>query len=310
MPLMLLSTVVTGLLLYVGIAHPAAFPLTSALLAGAMLSATDPVAVMALFQRLGAPADLGTLMEGESLFNDAAAIVLFGLLIGLALEPSQQPHWVLVTGSFVLTFLGGLGVGALIGTPAWFLMQMMRRGIPQVIVTLAAALGAFYVAEELLHVSGVVAVLAAGLITGAAYRRFGGEAFVDRLWAFNAYVANALIFLLVGATITVGMFTERYLAMLLGIGTVLAARALIVYALMPPLEWLPRVPETRWSERNVMFWGGIRGAVTLALVLSLPTELDSWWTIQSIVYGVVLFGLFVQAPTMPWVMRRLASTGR
>jgi CPA1 family monovalent cation:H+ antiporter len=309
-PLMLLATAVTGLLLYLGIGHPQAFPLTSALLAGAMLSATDPVAVMALFQRLGAPAELSALMEGESLFNDASAIVLFGLLIGLALEPSPQPDWLAVAGEFALTFLGGLLVGALIGAPAWFLMRVIRRGIPRVIITLAAALGAFYLAEEQLAVSGVVAVLAAGLITGAAHRRFAGEAFVQQLWAFNAYVANALIFLLVGATITVAMFTDRYLAMLLGIGAVLVTRALIVYLLMPPLEWLPRVPRTGWLARNVVFWGGIRGAVTLALVLSLPTELDSWWTIQSIVYGVVLFGLLVQAPTMPWVTRRLVSTDR
>ena len=125
------------------------------------------------------------------------------------------------------------------------------------------------------------------------------------MWEYKAWVANAVVFLLSGITIQWAMFADRWLAMLIGIGAVLPARAPGIFTLLPLLGRLPGVEPIPRPWQGVLWWGGIRGAVTLALALSLPVDLDYWWTIQSIAYGVVLFTLFVQAISMGWVMRRL-----
>jgi CPA1 family monovalent cation:H+ antiporter len=101
------------------------------------------------------------------------------------------------------------------------------------------------------------------------------------------------------------MFRYQWLAMLIGIGAVLITRALLVYALLPPVKWIPGVSQISLAHRTALFWGGLRGAATLALALSLPLELDAWWTVQSMAYGVVLFALFVQAPSLGLLLKRL-----
>jgi len=174
------------------------------------------------------------------------------------------------------------------------MMRLLRPAVPRALVTLAGALFSVHLASDVLHVSGVMAGLCAGLLLGAANRRLGGE-FCETLWRLNAYITSALIFVLVGATITVDMFVHNWLAMLIGIGAVLIARALIVYLLLPAADWAPGVAPLPIRLRTALYWGGLRGAATVALALSLPLELEAWWTVQSIAYGVVLFALFVQA---------------
>jgi CPA1 family monovalent cation:H+ antiporter len=121
---------------------------------------------------------------------------------------------------------------------------------------------------------------------------------------FNDATAVVVFTLLVGVTITVGMFTSHWLAMLIGIAAATAARAGVIYLLLPATNWVLPGDKIPGSYRHVMMWGGLRGAVSLALALSLPLEIESWYSIQSIVYGVVLFTLFVQAPLMPPLVRK------
>jgi len=308
-PLMVVATLVTAALLYVGIGHPAGFPWISALVAGTLLSATDPVAVIALFQRLGAPERLKVLLEGESLFNDAAAIVLFSMFVAVAAGEGGEASG-LGAGAvrFLVVFTGGLAAGAAVGLVATVLLRAAAGEIARVVLTLVTALFAFWLAEHRLEVSGVVAVLAAGLVTGEAYRRHCPRELAGDTWALAAYVANALIFLLTGVTVTVAMFEDRWLAMLIGIGAVIVARGLLAFALLPPFTRLPGIRPVPLAERTVLFWGSLRGAVTLALALALPLDVEAWYTIQSIAYGVALFTLFVQAPTMVLLLRRLAIT--
>ncbi len=309
-PLMLLSAVTAGALIYYGIAHPQGFPWIAALLTGALLAATDPVAVVALFRSVGAPERLAVLLEGESLFNDATAIVVFGLFLALALAPGQAVDPGKISLQFLLVFCGGIVVGVTVGLACAALLKGFRQPILQSLVTLICAYSAYIVAEELFHVSGVMAVLAAGLVLGKAVRnQTDNRGFVDQLWEFNAYLANALVFLLMGLTITVDMFTERWLAMLIGILAVLAARAVGIFGFVPLISWVSRSNPIPARYQPVMFWGGLRGAVTLALALAIPVELDYWWTIQSIAFGVVIFTLFIQAPTMKPLLLRLGLTG-
>ncbi|NIR61662.1 MAG: sodium:proton antiporter, partial [Gammaproteobacteria bacterium] len=292
-PLMLVSVLVTGALIYAGIGHPTGFPWLTALIAGTLLSATDPVAVLDLFKRAGAPARLTVLVEGESLFNDATTIVLYTLLIAAA-TATEGPGLTLSQGvlEFLTLFFGGAVVGALIGVVGMGLLRVFQGTVQQALLTVIAAYVSYLAAEAGLTVSGIMAVLVCGVLLGHEMRRpSADDAFVHTLWAFNAWIANALTFLLLGVTVTVAMFTERWLAMAIGIAAVLAVRTLGVYTALPAIGRLPRVEPAPPGYRPVLAWGGLRGAVTVALALALPLGLTGWWTVQSIAYGVVLFTL-------------------
>ena len=308
-PFMVLAAAITAVIVYYGIAHPSGFPWIAALITGALLSATDPVSVLALLKTTKAPERLNILLEGESLFNDATAIVLFSILIALVLSPGEATSWQGAVGEFLLVCFGGLACGMLIGALAYALMAAFRQPVIKGLITVLLAYFAYLIAEVLLQVSGVMAVLAAGLTLGEMKRRRGESRewrFVEDLWEFAGYIANALIFLLAGVTITVVMFTSHWLAMLIGIVAVLIARVVVVFGLLGPMSRLPGMKAIPLSHQVVLTWGGVRGAVTLALALSLPLALDPWFTIQSIAYGVVLFTLFVQSTTMRPVIRKLA----
>ncbi len=306
-PLMLLSAVITAILLYFGIAHAEGFPLIAALLTGALLSATDPVAVLDLFKKLNAPERLSVLVDGESLFNDATAIVLFGLILSLAQADETSFSFSSALWQFLKIFFGGLGVGLVIGLSSLLLYKVKCSAVVQGAISLISAYGSFIIAEELFAVSGVMAVLVTGLFIGweRTHDRERYHHFLGELWEFNAYVANAMIFLLMGITITVGMFVNQWLAMLLGIAAVLIARAIGIFGIMPLVSRLPGVEPISTGYQAMMFWGGLRGAIVLALALSLPLELEYWYTIQSIAYGVVIFTLFIQAPTIQLLMKKV-----
>lgn len=297
-PAMLFASAVTGYLIFVGINDAVNFPLLSALLAGVILSATDPVAVVAIFKKLGAPEKLNALLEGESLFNDATAIVVFTLLISMSLNASESVTIGDGIVFFLKSFVGGIVSGLAVALIAKQFYALISNPYSHTLIGMISAVLAFYVAEHLFHFSGVVAVLSAGLLLGAHYRSqdISDHHFAQEFWELNAYIANAILFILVGVTITITMFTGQWYAMLLGIIAATIARALVIYGLLPSYTMIPTLRKIDSSYKNVMMWGGLRGAVSLALALSLPTEVEGWFTIQSIVYGVVVFTLFIQAP--------------
>ena len=301
---MLLTTLIAGVLLYGGIGHPSGFPWIAALLAGALLAATDPVAVVAQMKSLGAPERLGVLLEGESLFNDATAIVTFSILLGLALMPTAELTVHEAVLDFMIVFSGGAFIGLIIGWIATWLFRHARSGIHATVITLTAAYSSFLVAEAGLHVSGVMAALVAGLILGRTRLETEKTASeVEFFWQSVTYLANGTVFLLMGFTITVSMFMDRWLAMLIAIGAVLLARLVSTFGSLFVVNRLlrERIP---LAYQQVVFWGGLRGVVVIALALSLPAELPYWYTIQSMAFAVVLFTMFVQAPTTPWLLRR------
>lgn len=302
---MVLTTLVAAVLLYWGIGHASGFPWIAALLAGALLAATDPVAVVAQLKSLGAPKRLAVLLEGESLFNDATAIVLFGIFLSLAAMPEPGLDAAGAVVDFVWTFSGGALVGAAFGFVGLAFLKLTKDPISRATVTLTAAYGSFLIAEGLLHVSGVMGSLSAGLILAREFRRpLDDHREIDYLWGSIAYLANGAVFLLMGLTITLSMFTERWLAMVIAIAAILIARTVATHGALGIANRLVSEP-VPVKYQTAMVWGGLRGAVTLALALSLPVELDYWWTIQSMAFGVVLFTLLVQAPTTPLLLRRL-----
>lgn len=306
-PVLLLSTTITAVLVYYGIGHPQGFPWIAAFLTGAVLAATDASPIAATLERLRVPRRLRVILEGEDLFNDAIAIVIFSIFLYAAMHPTEDITIGAATWAFATVFFGGIFIGLLVGLGFLLAARLFEDPIQQALVSLVSAYTAFLVAAEFLNVSGVMAVLVTGLIMGRVIhsdfqQETGG--FVDKFWGFNAYVAEALVFLLMGVTVSLGMFEERWLAMLIGIGALLFARALGVFgslSLANRLSWVERVP---MSYQGVLFFGSLRGAVVLALGLSLPVELAYWWTIQAIAFGVVVFSLFVQAPLMAPMLRR------
>ncbi len=306
-PMMLLSAAITGSIIYYAIGHPTGFPWVAALLLGAMLSATDPVAVLALFKQVGAPDRLSVLTDGESLFNDATAVVLFVLLIGLATHPEQELSATRATLEFLRIFFGGVLAGLIVGGLIWLLRRSVSAVVSRGILTLVAAYGSFMFAETF-HVSGVMAALIAGLMLGHMERRLSSAEQLQALhslWEYKAWIANAVLFLLSGISVQLSMFTDQWLAILIGIAAVLISRAIGIFTFIPLLGKIPGIEPIPRNWTPVLYWGGVRGAVTLALALSLPIELEYWWTVQSVAYGVVLFTLFFQAPTMGPLMNRL-----
>ena len=306
-PVMLLSTFAAAIMIYYGIGHPTGFPWIAALITGALLAATDPVAVLEVMRRLGVPERLCILLDGEALFNDATAIVTFSIFLYIAQHPLENITVTDASLRFLIVFFGGAIAGLFIGFSFLFLSRLLQDYIQQAIVTLIAAYASYLIAEQILHVSGVMSVLVAGMVLGKVihhdFQDHERRHFVDDFWTFNDYVAESLMFLLMGVTVTVGMFTDNWLAMLIGIAAVLIARAVGIFGGAPLVSLLPNVEPVPKSYQRLIFLGGLRGAVTLALALALPFELEYWWTIQSIAFGVVLFTLFVQAPLISPVLK-------
>ncbi|MFC3192849.1 cation:proton antiporter [Marinicella sediminis] len=311
MPIMLISAGLAAVFIFLGVGHATGFPIYTALVAGALLVATDPMAVVSHLKRIKAPAKVTTLIEGESLFNDAIAVVLFTTLLSLAMAVQQDSSSgidpVAQVINFLKLFFGGLLFGFLVGCLGAFFSYVIQTRILENVLLVSVAYGSFLIAEDYLGVSGMMAVLAAGLMMNRAHQRFipaEDRTFVHYWWEVLSFFANAMIFILLGVTITTSMFTERWLAMLIAIGSVLLVRLLAIYVLLP-LFCPGSTQRTDLNTRHVLFWGGTRGAVTVALALSLPIELSSWWTIQAMAFGVVLFTLFVQAPTVPLLLRKI-----
>jgi CPA1 family monovalent cation:H+ antiporter len=271
-----------------------------ALVFGALIAATDPVSVLAIFRRLGVPKRLEVLIEAESLFNDGTAIVLFNLALAGALSGGFRV-W---EGAFEFLWvsIGGLAIGLALG---WVTAQLLARVddyLVETTLTTVVAFGSYLLAEQL-HVSGVLAVLAAGLVTGSLGTRGMSPTtriVVFNFWEYAAFLANSAVFLLIGLHIDLPLLAESWQLILLAIAAVLVSRAVATYLTTRGVARFP----LRWS--HAVFWGGPRGAIALALALSLPASLgESRNLLLALTFGVVLFTILVQSMTMDGLLRRL-----
>ena len=312
-PLMLISAGIIAIVLYYGVNHPTGFPWEAALITGALLSATDPASVSAILKQNQVTARLGLILEGESLFNDAAAIVLFSVVLSMALamnsnSPIDHGDWGTAALRFIQLFAGGLLTGLVIGGITWSFAWLFGNPVSKAVITVISAFLAYIIAEDYLHFSGVMSVLACGLVIGECLRRtdqYGN--LVLPLWDILGFIAVSTLFLLGGITITSAMFTSHWLAILYGVLAITLARMISIFGLLPVTNWLPARSRWTWNDQVILTAGGTRGAVSLALALSLPIELEYWYSVQSITYGVVLFTLFIQSPLTDVLIRKSAS---
>ena len=306
-PAMLVSALLVGLGLWwlLGIA-----PLV-ALLFGALISATDPVAVVALFKELGAPLRLTVLVEGESLFNDATAIVLFNILLGLALAGGAA--WSdagLALVEFLRVFIGGSLVGIFIGLLIAELMSRLQAtgDSALIVLSLVIAYASFIIAEHLLHVSGVMAVVTAGICLGgygSARIPQASSHMIRETWDFIALVCNSLLFLLVGLSVDTSALLGHADVILLAAVLVIAARAAAVYSLVPMTTHLFRLPQVSAGEQHIMWWGGLKGGLAIAIVLSIPEDLNGRQFLVNLTLGVVMLSLLINATTIRPLIRWL-----
>lgn len=296
----MLSAAVTaaGMHLLVG------WPWPSAILFGVLIAATDPVSVIAAFKEAGVRGRLRLLVEAESLFNDSTAAVAFGIALVFAMN---EPVTVAGTLTTLLTTVGGgILAGLVVGWLVLLVAGRTKDHLVEITLTTVAAYGSFFLAEHF-HTSGVLAALTAGLLTGnvgplGAISDKGREA-VETFWEYVTFVVNSLIFILIGIREAAQNFVVLLAPIGIAIALVVGGRALAIY----PLSALFSRTRLRVSpsHQHVLFWGGLRGALALALALGLPSEIPLHDEIVTVAFAVVAFSLFVQGLTMIPLLRRL-----
>jgi len=278
------------------------FRFVHGLVFAALLAATDPIAVVAVFKSLGAPHRLGMLIEGESLLNDGTAVVFFSIIVDMALGQGSSVGG--ATREFVRVVGGGLLVGGALGMAVSQVIKRVDEAMIEITLTVLAAYGSFIVAEHL-HASGVIATVTAGLLCGNYAAKSGmspsTRLAVETFWDYLAFALNSLVFLLIGFEVELSAMLAvwkpilvAFLALTLGRAVVIA---LVTTALRRSRERIP------WSWSAVLTWGGLRGALSMVLALSLAKDFPHREVLVSVTFGVVIVSIFVQGLTMAPILR-------
>ncbi|WP_208998435.1 cation:proton antiporter [Roseibium aquae] len=307
----LVATVFIGFALY----PLSGVPLVACLLLGAIVATTDPVAVVAIFRDIGAPARLGRIVEGESLLNDAAAIVLFVILLGI-LTGEAEPGILEAAVAFGRSFIGGLVVGVLMARLFVLLLPLMRDlPLAQVTLSLALPYVIYVLSDQFADVSAVVAVVASGVVFslyGPSRIAPDNWTFLNNVWEQIAFWASSLIFVLAAILIprlAAGFQLLDLLLLAVVVVSALAARALVIFGILPALSMFGRSAAVNTKFKTVILWGGMRGAITLTLALSvaehpaLSDEISRFVT--NLATGFVLFTLLVYGTSLKALIRFL-----
>ena len=282
------------------------FSWASGMLLGAILATTDPIAVVALLRRLKAPAGLTAILEGESLFNDGTGVAVFSAVLATIL--SGAPSLGDATIRFLEITAGGAVIGIAVGFAGLALLRFAEDAPLEILATMVIAYGS-YLAADLLHASGIVAVVVAGIVVaryGARIGRLHGPQLLG-FWSLLAFVLNAMLFILVGAALPAWALWPVASLVLAAFAIMLLVRAVPVYGLLAISALRP--PPIPWRWRHLTFWTGLRGALSVALALSVAglPRVDA--RVSLVAYGVVLVSLLVQGALAASVMRGLRIEG-
>src|SRR3990167_3009847 len=304
-PGLFLSTAIIGLIVW----SLTSFPLLTALLLGAILSATDPVAVISLFKQLGVPKRLTILVEGESSFNDSTAIVTAKTILIIMLAGSMTSTTLFHSMHlFLFEFFGGIVIGFIMALITGSVIAAIEdEPLTELSLTIILAYLSFIMADKFFHISGVMATITAGIMMSGWGRTKLSSHAVEKLHdilEFLAYIANALIFLLVGLSIQLQTLADSFWIITIVIFAMLFSRAIVIYALVPLIGKLPNAEPIDIRYQTIMWWGGLRGAIALAIVLGLSNMPDQE-TLISVVMGAVLFTILVQGLSIEKIIHYL-----
>lgn len=298
----------------VGVSLFAGLPIMDALLFGALISATDPIAVLSIFKQLGAPRRLALIADGESMFNDATAVIVFRILAGIVFVGESVSSSLILGGmsEFIYMFFGSILVGAVLGYLISQLIAWIQDDpLVETTLTLVAALMAFVAMEHYMHLSGVISSVAAGLVMGKWGRaRFSVSVidFVRTFWDYLGFLAVAIVFFFSAVEIDLDQFVHEPLRYLVVIAVVLFARAISVYSsfwITNKSRLFADEPDVPMSWQHIMNWGGLRGVIPLVLVFSLPEDYIYREDILGFTLATFLFTLFVNGLTIEWLLKRL-----
>ena len=307
LPGMLLATSVTAVVTYFGFTLWKGSPGLSwgpALLFGTIVAATDPISVLALFREFGVTRRLTFIIEGESLFNDGVAVVLFGVILTMV----QGGDFTLLSAirQFAVSVVGGGGIGVLLGLTMAKIMSLVDDHLIEITLTTILAFSAYLLAEHL-HVSGVIAVIGAGLMTGNYSTKLAmsptTRISVSDFWEYAAFAVNSVLFVMIGIEVKIVDFLPLWIAVLLAVVAMLCGRAAAVFVTAPIIARVDKVLPRSWQ--GVLFWGGIRGAICMVLALSLPRDLPHRQLLITMIFAVVIFTLLVQGLSMKALLNKL-----
>lgn len=302
------GVLLTGALIATGMHLIVGWGWLGSALFGALIAATDPVSVVAAFKELKVEPRLSLLVESESLLNDGAAAVAFAILVSVA--HGGEVHWGAMAGSLLLMVFGGAAVGVLVAGAALLAAGRTDDHLVEITLTTIAAYGSFLLAEHF-HMSGVLAAMAAGLVVGnVGWRGWMGCSFsasgrehVMSFWDYAAFLANSVVFILIGGhegSQASRLFTPPAA---IAIGLVLIGRISAVYPLSAVFARTALKVDMR--HQHVLVWGGLRGALALALALAVPNTIPEKGAIIIAAFAVVAFSIFAQGVTMPWLIQTL-----
>ncbi|HET9184324.1 MAG TPA: Na+/H+ antiporter [Candidatus Angelobacter sp.] len=310
LPILLLATVgvLTATLVTGFAAHwVLGLPVLVALIFGAITAATDPISVLSIFKEMAIPQRLSVVVEGESLFNDGTAAVLYGILVA-GVASGRLGIWGGVQ-DFLIEVLGGIALGGAMGYVFSKLTQQIDD--PQIEITLTTVLAySSYLLARSVHVSGVIATVAAGITVGNLGTRIGmsprTRIALWSFWEYFSFVVNSLVFLLIGLQVRVGMLLDTWRPTLLAIGTVILGRVLSVYGLVPLGNFFSVKIPLRWQ--HILVAGGIRGALSLALALSLAHDFPYRQQLLAMTFGVVAVTIVFQGLAIKPLLRALGMS--
>ena len=271
---------------------------------GVLIAATDPVSVIATFKDARVTGEPRLLVEAESLFNDATAAVAYGAVVAAITGQSSGP--VAISGQFVLSIAGGIFFGSLIGAMTLFLAGKQDEKLVDITLTTVAAYGSFIIAERF-HVSGVLATLTAGLIVGnmghLGHLSEKSREAVESFWEYATFAVNSLVFLLIGFSVVSQSSHGLIFATTMAVILALAGRTVSVYVCCSALA------TTRWrvtyALQHILVWGGLRGALGLALALGIPDGLPYAQMVRTVTFAVVAISIVSQGLTMTPLLKRL-----
>lgn len=284
---------------------------TMAALFGVLIAATDPVSVIATFKEAKVEGRLRLLVEAESLFNDSTAAVAFTIALAFAMGQSMAIGTAAL--AMILSVVGGIASGLIVGYICLWIAGRTTDHLVEIALTTVACFGSFWIAEQFgyagVHFSGVLASMTAGLLVGntneLGFVTEKGDESIEDFWEFAAFVVNSIIFIILGINEAYQDFSRSALAIVVAIVAVIIARAIAIY----PISAL--YSKSRWKidaeHQHIMFWGGLRGALALALALGIPDSVPYRSEILTVTFGVVAFSVFAQGLTMTPLLSKLGQ---